>query len=65
MSETQLNPDSLPPLLIDVKQVAKLLGVADRTVRRMRDAGKLPPPKKIGRRILWRYADIRKFVERL
>lgn len=65
MSDSISNADALPPLLIDINQVAKLLGVSAKSVQRMRDMGKLPPPKKLGRRILWRYADIRKFVERL
>lgn len=65
MSESNLG-DAVPqPLLIDAKQVAKLLGVSDKTVQRMRDAGKLPPPKRLGRLIRWRYDDIRRFVERL
>lgn len=64
MSKSQPDPGLLPPLLIDAKQVAKLLGVSDKTVRRMKDAGELPRPKKIRSRILWRYADIRKFAER-
>ncbi|MCO8121321.1 helix-turn-helix domain-containing protein [Stieleria sp. TO1_6] len=65
MSDSIPSVDDLPPLLIDIKQVAKLLGVSAKSVQRMRDMGNLPKPKKLGRSIRWRYEDIRKFVERL
>ena len=65
MSEFNQNQIELTPKLLSIKHVAKLLGVSEKTVQRMRDAGKLPPPKKLGRLIRWRYSDIQKFVERL
>ena len=48
-----LDPSDLPPLL-DVRAVARLLGVGPRTVWRLRDAGDLPAPVRIGRLIRWR-----------
>ena len=65
MSEFNRNPNAMDPKLLSIKQVAEILSVSEKTVRRLRDRGKLPPSKKIGRSIRWRYADIRKFVERL
>jgi excisionase family DNA binding protein len=65
MSDSAPDADALPPLLIDIKQVAKLLDLSEKSVQRMRDSGKLPKPKKLGRSIRWRYADILKFVEQL
>jgi predicted DNA-binding transcriptional regulator AlpA len=57
--------DSLLPMrasasvrLLDAKQVAARLSVSVKMVRRMRDAGKLPPVVRIGRLIRWREKDI-------
>ena len=58
----------IPPAgsgLLDARQVAALLGVSEKTVRRMRDAGKLPPTVKVGvskTLVRWRRADIERFI---
>ena len=65
MSELNPNPNAMDPRLLSIKQVAKILSVSEKTVRRLREAGRLPRHVKIGRSIRWRYADIRRFVERL
>jgi len=49
------------PLFIDVKQVAALLSVSVRTVRRRWYDGTLPPPIKMGRAIRWRLLDIENY----
>ena len=39
--------------LIDATQITELLGVSVRTVERLVDAGKLPPPVYVGRCKRW------------
>ncbi|NBV44148.1 MAG: DNA-binding protein [Planctomycetia bacterium] len=41
------------PELIDVAHFAELLGVSTRHVRRLVDAGKCPPPVRLGRACRW------------
>ena len=51
--------------LVDIKQVARLLGVSIKTVRRMKRRGQLPRPVLIGRSVRWRLADIERYIKRL
>jgi excisionase family DNA binding protein len=41
------------PVMLDVEQVAELLGVSTRHVRRLVDAGKCPAPVRLGRACRW------------
>jgi excisionase family DNA binding protein len=41
------------PALLDVEQVAGLLGVSPRHVRRLTDAGKCPQPVRLGKCARW------------
>ncbi len=50
------------PLMIDAEAVAKLLSVSNRTVFRLRDAGKMPAPVKLGSRTVWRREAIEQWV---
>jgi excisionase family DNA binding protein len=43
------NRPATPPELIGVEQFAELLGVSARHVRRLVDAGKCPPPVRLGK----------------
>ena len=38
--------------LLNVKQVAQMLGCSVRSIWRMRDWGRMPPPIKVGRRLV-------------
>jgi predicted DNA-binding transcriptional regulator AlpA len=42
--------------------VARLLGIGERTVWRHRQAGRLPPPLAVGGRTLWHRADIEDWI---
>lgn len=55
-------PQSLKPLVVDARRLAKLLGVGLRTVRTWDAAGKLPKPIKLGGRVLWRVKEIRAWL---
>lgn len=45
--------DGLTPLTYTAAQLAEVLNVSERHVWRMADAGELPAPIRIGRRVLW------------
>lgn len=54
--------DLVPPQgierLLSAAQVAALMGVSVRTVRRRKDAGQMPPIVRNGRVVRWRESDI-------
>ena len=50
-------------LLITPRELAASLGVSERTVWRLRDAGKLPPPVKLGASVRWRRDEIEQWVK--
>ncbi|WP_152097679.1 helix-turn-helix domain-containing protein [Lacipirellula parvula] len=51
----------MTPVLISIKQVAELLSLSTRTVRRAWYSGELPPPIRIGRSVRWRLLDIENY----
>ena len=54
---------AVEPLLLDLRAVARLLSVSPRTVGSMRSTGRLPAPVRIGRRVLWRRAEIVEWID--
>ena len=50
--------DSGAPLLLDAKALAEKLSISKATVWRMRDAGKLPRPVRLGSCVRWRLTDV-------
>ena len=53
--------------MLDVRELAELLGISIRSVWRMVAAGELPSPVRIGggRIVRWRLARVQKFVDQL
>ena len=50
---------AIPPLVVDAKQLAGMLGLCERTVRTMDTAGKLPQPLRLNSRcVRWSVAEI-------
>lgn len=49
---------STPPSLLTTKDLARLLQVSTRTLRRWQRGGHVPPPLRIGGSLRWRAADI-------
>ena len=49
-------------VLLDVKEVAKLLGCSPRHVYRLSDSARMPPPLKIGALARWRRSDVEQWV---
>lgn len=48
---------------LTAKQLAELLNVSVRHVRRMKDAGKLPKPKQFGRCIRWDPDEVQRMLD--
>ena len=58
--------DVRPDLLLTVREVARRLALATRTVWKWSRSGQLPPPVRLGRRTLrWRAAEIERYVEEM
>lgn len=51
------------PLLLSAEALGELLQVSERSVWRLRSAGKLPRPVRVGGSIRWRKGEIRRWVE--
>ena len=49
-------------LLIDTREVARLLDVCDRTIFSMEKDGRMPPSIKIGRAVRWNLEELRAWV---
>jgi len=52
------------PELMSVKEVAAMLGVSQRTVYRMDDAGQIPRSIKLASLVRWRTAELREWIEK-
>lgn len=50
--------------LLGVREVAVLLGVSTRTVRRMDASGVLPQPVRFGRLVRWRRTELLEWIEK-
>ncbi len=57
-AESELNRGSAEALLVAASELATLLGMSLRTVRRLDCSGKLPRPVKIGGAVRWRVEEI-------
>ena len=60
---SQIKNPKIRSSTLDINQVAHLLGVSERTVYRLLDAGQIPKPLKLGHAIRWWHKDIELFVE--
>jgi len=55
--------DAPAPLLVDARELAKLLGAGLRTVRTWDAAGRLPRPVRIGGAVRWQVEEIRSWID--
>lgn len=60
---TVLAPADASAKLLDVRAVAEMLGCSQRHVYRLSDAGKMPPPVKLGSLVRWSAAAIREWID--
>jgi predicted DNA-binding transcriptional regulator AlpA len=61
------NETTQSPALLSIKDLVAMLGIAPRTIWRLRDAGKMPQPVRLGGptrgAIRWRRTDIMAWIE--
>ena len=50
------------PLLLDIEAVAYMLSCSAKHIRRMRDAGLMPSPVLLGKKLLWNQDELREWV---
>ncbi len=63
MSAVELQEGSAEPLLITAEELAGLLNLSKRTLWRLRSAGDLPKPVKLGNSVRWIRDEIKKWIE--
>jgi predicted DNA-binding transcriptional regulator AlpA len=51
-------------LLISAEKLAQILDISVRTLWRMRAAGKIPPPIRLGGSVRWRAQEVRAWIEK-
>jgi len=52
----------IEPLVVTAKQLAIMLQVSKRTLFRMRSAGRLPSPMRVGGIVRWRLEDVQNWI---
>ncbi len=63
MTATPATPAQAPAAkLLDVQAAAALLGCSPRTVYRLADAGRMPPPVKLGALVRWNRAAVEDWI---
>ncbi len=62
-AESGVNRSSAEALLVAASELATLLGLSLRTVRRLDCSGKLPRPVRIGGAVRWRVEEIAAWLE--
>ena len=57
------HPEVVPPQVIHAKELAQMLSISLRTVRRLDSAGKIPRPVRVGSTaIRWRLEEIKNWI---
>lgn len=62
MSTTTAVNDDTKPLLISVREVAKMLGISTRSVWRLHSIGKIIAPVRIGGAVRWRQDELKRWI---
>jgi predicted DNA-binding transcriptional regulator AlpA len=65
MRETALSPPvaAPAPLLVDARDAAALCGVSRAHWLALNSSGRVPMPVRLGRRVLWRTAELSAWIE--
>ena len=64
MPNLQENPDqSIHPTMLTVDGVAQMLACSPRSVYRLADAGRIPPPVRIGGLVRWPRAALEQWIK--
>ena len=63
VTPSTIPPESAtPPALLDVRGVAQMLGCSARHIYRLADAGRMPPPLKLGALVRWRRQTVEDWI---
>ena len=62
MASGATTPTAESSALLDVRSVAELLHVSARHVRRLADAGRMPPPVRLGAAVRWRRDELLRWL---
>jgi len=63
MSVSEITYLDMPePLLVTAQEVARLLNVSTRSLWRMRSAGDIPSPIKLGSAVRWRLDEVKAWI---
>jgi prophage regulatory protein len=63
MSTVDVAPVTEPePLLITAHELARLLNISTRSLWRLRSAGDIPSPVRLGSSVRWRIDDVTKWI---
>ncbi len=54
----------IAPKLINAEELARMMGISERTLWRLLSGGRLPQPVRIGRNTRWRLAEVTEWIER-
>jgi predicted DNA-binding transcriptional regulator AlpA len=54
-----------PPILVDVKEVARMTFLSVRMVWRLTSSGEFPQPVRIGTATRWRFEDVKEWADNL
>jgi excisionase family DNA binding protein len=60
--ERAAGPETRQAELLDVRNVAEMLGVSARHVFRLSDAGKMPAPVRLGAAVRWQREAVRDWI---
>ena len=59
--QTAINVASPEPLLLPAPKAARLCGISEATWYRLKAAGKVPVPVRLGGRVLWKVEELRRW----
>jgi predicted DNA-binding transcriptional regulator AlpA len=64
VADPPAEPAGVPPILVDARRAAAMLGIGLRTLRTMDAAGRLPAPVRLSPGcVRWRLAELRDWTE--
>ncbi len=58
----RVDTEEVAPVVVTARQLAIMLQVSKRTLFRMRSAGRLPAPLRVGGVVRWRLQDVQNWI---
>ena len=63
VDERSLGEQTIAPAMVKVDEVARMLACSARTVYRLADRGRIPPPVRLGAMVRWSRAGIESWID--